>query len=412
MRIAVIGSGISGLSAAWLLQRQHEVTIYEAGPRLGGHVNTLSVQRPDRTWNVDTGFIVYNEKTYPLFTRLMSELSVATQASTMSFSVRNDRDNLEYNGHSTAQLIAQKRNLLRPRFYKMVRDILRFNDHAVELVQDTDLTLRELIQRGGYGPWFVENYILPMGAAVWSTSLSQMLDFPARFFVQFFDNHGFLQVNDRPEWRVISGGSKSYVDVLASRLSSPIKLSSPVQSVRRTEDGVTLTVHGETQVYDHVVMAVHADQALRMLADPSTEEQAVLGAIPYSKNTTWLHTDASLLPRRRKVWAAWNYHMDQRQADAPTVTYNMNMLQGFDRSEQFLVSLNATDAIDRQQLIEAIEYEHPLFTNPGMIAQGRHADINNQRRTSFCGAYWRNGFHEDGLWSGVRVASALGVEWA
>ncbi|CAM2065869.1 FAD-dependent oxidoreductase [Sulfidibacter corallicola] len=412
MKIAIVGTGISGLTAARMLHPDHEITVFEAAPRLGGHTHTVDVVVGDRVVPVDTGFIVYNERTYPHFTRLLNDLGVATQASTMSFGVKCERTGLEYNGTSLNGLFAQRRNLLRPRFYRMIRDILRFNEAGKAMVAageiPEDLTLGTYLAGEDYGEMFVDSYILPMGAAIWSAGRERMLAFPLRFFLRFFDNHGMLNIDDRPVWRVVRGGSRSYLDPLTAPFADRIRLSSPVHGILRTSDGVRLKVrNGPIEYFDEVVLAVHADQALRLLEDPSQDERRILGALPYQENHVLLHTDTSILPRRRLAWAAWNYHIPRDRQDRVAVTYNMNLLQGLDLPKTFCVTLNYGEAVDPFKVVTELTYHHPIFTLEGERAKARFDSISGRRHTHFCGAYWFNGFHEDGVRSGLRVAEAI-----
>jgi predicted NAD/FAD-binding protein len=404
MKIAVIGTGIAGNIAAWKLAREHDVTVFEAASRIGGHTNTLDVELDGQVYAVDTGFIVFNGRTYPNFIAMLDELGVAWQDSDMSFSVRHHRTGLEYNGSNLNGLFAQRSNLFRPRFHGMIRDILRFNREAPKLLEPgaADPTLSAYFDQENYSQAFVENFILPMGAAIWSASKAMMQQMPARFLVRFFDNHGMLSVNDRPVWRVIKGGSRSYVDKLVAGHRERIHLNSPVERVQRFPGHVSVKVWGqEPQRFDQVFIASHSDQALNMLADPSPLERQVLGAIRYQPNEAVLHTDASLMPKRRRAWAAWNAHITD-QTDAPVaVTYNMNILQGIQAPKQFLVTLNHDAGIRSDRVIERIHYEHPVFTPEAVAAQKQHANVNGIRRTYFCGAYWRYGFHEDGVVSAL-----------
>jgi predicted NAD/FAD-binding protein len=411
MRLAVVGSGVSGLVAAWLLSRRHHVVLFEAEGRLGGHVNTVDVRRQDGDWAIDTGFIVFNDRTYPSFVELLDQLGVASQPSTMSFSVQCEQTGLEYGGTNLNTLFAQRRNLLRPSFHRMLRDILRFNARAPRLLEDPDdaLTLGAYLERERYSSVFVEHYLIPMGAAIWSADPRDMREFPAAWFVRFFANHGMLSIDDRPTWRVIRGGSQRYVERIAADLRGCIRLRTPVLGVRRQPDGVLLRTPSGTERFDGVVIAAHSDQALRMLEDPSAEEGAILSAIPYRANEAVLHTDASLLPRRRHAWSAWNYHV-REQGEGVAITYGMNILQGLRAQEQFCVTLNHADRIDPQRAIRTIDYAHPLFTRQGAAAQRRHTEINGARRTWYCGAYWGNGFHEDGVRSALAVTRQFGLD--
>ena len=412
MKIAVIGTGIAGNVAAWRLAREHDITVFEADSRIGGHTNTVDVEHEGRRYAVDTGFIVFNDRTYPNFIALLEELGVGWQDSDMSFSVKDDRTGLEYNGTTLNALFAQRSNLLRPRFYRMIKDILRFNREAPRLLDADagDITLQDYLSTHGYSDGFINQYIMPMGAAIWSAKPEVMGSMPARFFVRFFENHGLLTVNDRPVWRVVRGGSRSYLDALIAGHRDRIRTSSPVETVQRFPDHVRVKVRGqEAERFDHVFIAAHSDQALAMLADPSPLEREVLGAIEYQKNEAVLHTDSSLMPKRRLAWAAWNYHILRRAQDRVAVTYHMNTLQGIQSPVDFCVTLNNTSAIDPGRIIQTIEYDHPIFDPAAVEAQQRHAEVNGAPvngpgRTWYCGAYWRNGFHEDGV---VSALSAL-----
>ena len=409
MKIAIVGSGIAGLVAAHRLHREHEVTVFEAGDHVGGHTHTHDVEQDGRRYAVDTGFIVFNHRTYPNFVRLLEELGVESQDSAMSFSVRDEESGLEYNGTTLNTLFAQRLNLLRPSFLGMVRDILRFHKEAPAILArpGAEVPLRDVLLKGNYGEAFVRHYIVPMGAAIWSTDPRRMLDFPARFFIRFLDNHGMLTVNDRPVWRTIRGGSARYVEKLTAGFTRRIRTRTPVEGIRRLPGSVMVRAGGEhAERFDAVFLACHSDQALRLLADPSPEEREVLGAIPYQRNEAVLHTDLRLLPRRKLAWAAWNYHVLPRmlsEGGPAALTYNMNILQRLDAPTPFLVTLNRTDAIDPAKVIKVIEYHHPLFTPAGVAAQARQAELNRGRRTYYCGAWWRNGFHEDGVVSALEA---------
>ena len=407
MKIAVIGSGIAGNVAAYHLCREHEITVFEAGSHVGGHSHTHTVMQGGRSFQVDTGFIVFNDWTYPNFIALLNELGVASQASTMSFSVRDETSGLEYNGTTLNTLFAQRRNLLRPSFLVMVRDILRFNRLAPQLLREDggELPLGELLAKQRYSRSFIEHYIIPMGAAIWSTSPASMFEFPARFFVRFLMNHGMLSVNDRPVWRTVAGGSARYVEKLTAPFRDRIRLRTPVEWIRRQPGSVIVKARGhEAQRFDAVFMACHSDQALQLLADPSTAERDVLSAIPYQRNEAVLHTDARLMPQRRLAWACWNYHSLAERDGPLALTYNMNMLQNLDAPQPLLVTLNRSDVIDPDSIILRASYEHPVFTPASVAAQARHRELNGNHGTYFCGAWWRNGFHEDGV---VSALSAL-----
>ncbi|RPI48746.1 MAG: FAD-dependent oxidoreductase [Betaproteobacteria bacterium] len=404
MKIAIVGTGIAGNVVARALHAAHEITLYEQAHHIGGHAHTHDVERFGRHYAIDTGFIVFNDRTYPNFVALLDQLGVGSQQSSMSFSVRDETLGLEYNGTSLNALFAQRRNLLRASFLGMVRDILRFNREAPELLQrpGEELPLGTVLARGRYGRAFIEHYVVPMGAAIWSTDPARMLEFPARFFVRFLHNHGMLTINERPTWRTIRGGSARYVERLTAPFRHRIRLDTAVESIRRIPGGAILKANGfEPARYDAVFLACHSDQALRVLADPSPSERDVLSAIPYQTNEAVLHTDARLMPRRRLAWAAWNYHVAPGALGPIGLTYNMNILQKLDSPEPLLVTLNRAEAIDPAKIIKRLVYHHPLFTPESITAQARQAEINRGRRTYFCGAYWRNGFHEDGVVSAL-----------
>jgi predicted NAD/FAD-binding protein len=414
-RIAVIGAGVSGLTAAWLLAEHHDIEIFEAADYAGGHTNTEQVSSGGRFWPVNTGFIVYNDWTYPNFIKLMDRLGVASEVSDMSFSVDSRRTGLQYNGTSLNTLFAQRRNLLNPRFLKMIREILRFNKETQQQLADQSIddseTLSSYLDRNGYSAYFRKFYIVPMGSAIWSAPEVVLERFPIRFFLQFFSNHGMLSVDDRPTWRVITGGSAQYVGKMMDRLDGRLRLNSPVQQVKRDADGVTVVRAGEERRFDQIVFACHSNQALAMLAQPTDAEQQILGAIAYQNNDVVLHTDASVLPSNRRAWAAWNYLIPASSHEPVSVTYNMNVLQNFHSAEEtFCVTLNRSHDIAPDKIIKKFEYAHPVFTLEAVAAQKRYDDIGNQNRSHFCGAYWFNGFHEDGVNSALRVTRAFGVE--
>lgn len=410
MKIAIIGSGIAGNTAAFHLhQSGHQITVYEAASHIGGHTHTHEVMHEGNRFAVDTGFIVFNDRTYPNFISLLEKLNVPWQDSDMSFSVRCEKSGLEYNGSTLNSLFAQRRNLVRPKFYQMVADILRFNRSATELLAaKSEIPLGQYLAEQNYSQQFIHHYIIPMGAAIWSTDAEQMLAFPARFFVRFFHHHGMLSINDRPVWRVIRGGSARYVEALTRDFADSIRLNSPVMAVRRTQDAVWVSTEAAGQEsYDWVVFACHSDQALGMLQDPSQNETEILSALPFQDNSVVLHTDQRLLPKRKLAWAAWNYHLTAQATSHVTVTYNMNILQGLQSASPLLVTLNRDDVIAPASIIKKLRYQHPLFTLKGVAAQARHHEISGLRRTSYCGAYWFNGFHEDGVRSGMRVAEEI-----
>ena len=411
MRVAIVGAGVSGLVAAHHLQRTHEVTIFEAEPRPGGHVNTIAVETETGTHAVDTGFIVFNDRNYPNFERLLARLKVASQPSTMTFSVSDDRGDFEYNGSSPNGLFAKRAHLVTPWFHRMIADLARFNREARDLLRSgQDPSLRDWLAERRYSRAFVDRLIVPQAAAVWSADPDQMWSFPARFLVEFFDNHGMLGFRGRPRWRTVKGGSREYVDALLAPLRDRLRAGTPITEIRRLDDHVSVTPRGgEPEHFDEVVIAAHADQALRMLADASDREHELLGAFPYQRNEAVLHTDTTLLPRRRRAWASWNYHLLGVPTGLPTVTYDMNRLQSLNSDTRFCVTLNRTEAIDPEKVIRTIPYAHPVYTRAGVAAQARHEEISGPRRTHFCGAYWGWGFHEDGVVSGLRVAQRLGA---
>jgi len=414
-RIAVIGSGVSGLTTAWLLAEHHDVHVFEAGNYAGGHTNTEMVTAGGKDWPVNTGFIVFNDWTYPNFIKLMDRLGVASEVSDMSFSVDGHASGLQYNGTNLNTLFAQRSNLLNLPFLRMIREILRFNKESREdLASDSindDETLGEYLNRNRYSRYFRNNYIVPMGAAIWSAPEIVLEQFPIRFFLQFFNNHGMLSVDHRPTWRVISGGSASYVSAMMDRLGDNTHLNSPVSSVTRDTEGVTVEVAGEPQRFDQVVFACHSDQALGMIKDPTAAEKDILGDIPFQNNDVVLHTDSSVLPSNKRAWAAWNYFIPSHSTEPVSVTYNMNILQNFHSApEIFCVTLNRARDINPAKIIKRFEYSHPVFSMEAVAAQGRYDEIGGQNRSHFCGAYWFNGFHEDGVCSALRVARAFGVE--
>ena len=403
MRVAIVGAGISGLTCAHVLHRRHEITLFEADRRLGGHTNTVRVDLADETHHVDTGFIVHNDRNYPRFTSLLEELGVATQPSEMSFSV-SDGDAFEYNGSSPNGLFACRSHLVRPSFHRMVRDLLRFNREAPALAgaNGSGPSLGAFLHAGGYSREFVDRLIVPQASAVWSADPGQMWELPASFLAEFFDNHGMFGLRGRPRWHTIAGGAKTYVDALVAPFADRVRTSTPVRSIRRTADAVEL----DGELFDAVVIATHSDQALAMLDDPTASEHAVLGAIPYQANEAVLHTDRRQLPRRRRAWASWNFHLEHVPRGRTTVTYHMNRLQSLHSRSELCVTLNRTDEIDPDSIIAAIPYAHPVFTQAGVAAQRRWHEIS-RGRTHYCGAYWGFGFHEDGVASALRVCEAL-----
>lgn len=412
MKIAIIGSGIAGLTSAYLLNRNHDITVFEAGDWIGGHTHTVDVQVAGQRYAVDTGFIVFNDWTYPNFIRLLSQLGVGFKATEMSFSVSDPVSGVEYNGHNLNSLFAQRRNLLSPKFWSMVRDILRFNREALNDLNlqriASDMTLGDYLKANSYSERFIQHYIVPMGAAIWSMSLNDMLGFPLQFFVRFFKNHGLLSVSDRPQWCVVEGGSSSYVAPLTESFKQHIRLNCPVTRVERDTDGVTLHSAAGSERFDKVIFACHSDQALALLAEPTRVEKEILGALPYADNDVVLHTDTRLLPQRPLAWASWNYRLGGPVDQPAAVTYDMNILQGIQSDTTFCVSLNQTAAIDPSKILARYTYAHPQYSLAGMAAQARWEELLGANHSYFCGAYWANGFHEDGVVSALRVAREFG----
>lgn len=403
--------------AAYLLHRDHEITVFEGADYIGGHTNTIDVEMDGRTYAIDTGFIVFNDWTYPNFIALLNRLGVASQPSDMSFSVTCERSGLEYNGTNLNTLFAQRRNLLRPSFYRMIRDILRFNRESLELLTQLEPgpSLGSYLDTHRYSSAFIDHYIVPMGAAIWSANHAAILGFPARYLVQFFKNHGMLSVDHRPTWRVVQGGSRRYAEQLVAPFRDRIHLKSPVESISRYPDFVEVRTSlagrdDRTLRFDHVIIGAHSNQALAMLDDPLPSEKDILSAIRYQENEAVLHTDASLLPRRKLAWAAWNYHLLTTQPDRAVVTYHMNRLQGLRAPLEFCVTLNHSEAIDPQKIIRRFTYHHPVYSPAAIAAQKRHGDISGMNRTSYCGAYWGFGFHEDGVKSALAVCKPFGKD--
>lgn len=410
----MVGAGIAGLSAAWLLSRAHDVTLFEANDYLGGHTHTVEVTLDGVTAPVDTGFLVFNDRTYPHLIALFDHLGVASCASDMSFSVRIDAENIEWAGSNLAAVFAQRRNLLRPQFWGMLSDILRFNREATAIAQGSGgsaLTLGEFLAAGIYGRAFRDWYLLPMAGAIWSCPTAMMLDYPARTFFAFCANHGLLQVSDRPQWRAVIGGARTYVDRLATEIGN-IRVNTPVAAVLRRPGGAMLRLAGgDTQIFDVVVLACHSDQALRLLGDADAAEREVLGAIRYQDNSVILHTDERFLPRSRAAWSAWNYHAHDAAAQAQPVgvSYLINQLQPLPFRQPVIVTLNPGDEPRPASVIDRYTYAHPVFDQAGIAAQARLPQLQGQRNTWFCGAWAGYGFHEDGLKAGMAVAADLGV---
>ena len=424
-RIAIIGSGISGLTVAYRLTNSYpdnyEVTLYEANGYLGGHTHTVDVALPGQSLRVDTGFIVCNDRNYPRFLQLMDEVGIKRQATQMSFSVVSPERGLEYNGHNLDTLFAQRRNILRPKFLSLVNDILRFNKAAKGLLAGDDQnisgTLDDFLRAEGFSGWVRDCYVLPMTAAIWSCSTESAGQFPLQFFLQFFSNHGLLDIKNRPQWYVIEGGSSAYIEPLTQSFAERIRLNTPVTQVRRDEQGVDIITAFDTQRYDQVIFACHSDQALDLIEAPTEQESAVLGALRYQANDVILHTDDRLMPQRRKAWASWNYRLDAQDHsmddcnsgnhNLPVVTYCMNILQSLPTETPVLVSLNAEHLIDESKILQRFNYAHPQYYPATPAAQAARTRISGENRSHFCGAYWYNGFHEDGVRSALDVVDDL-----
>lgn len=413
MRIAVVGSGISGMSVAYYLSDKHEVTLFEASDRLGGHTATKHVEEEGKTIAVDTGFIVFNDWTYPGFIALLDELGVESQPTEMSFSVSDKVSGIEYAGTNLNTLYGRRRNLLSLSHHKMLKEIVSFNkrveSHLLQLeTANNEMTLGEYLDEFSYSDSFKNLYIIPMGSAIWSSKQSDMLKMPLKFFVKFFRNHGLLNLKNRPQWRVIKGGSSAYIKPLTAPYKDRIRLNTPVYGVDRNITGsyVTLATKDGKETFDHVIFACHSNQALECLNDVTTMESEILEAIPYSQNEVVLHTDETVLPNTKRCWSSWNVALGDKN-EIPRLSYNMNILQGIESNTTYCVTLNDTNSINPEKIIGVYHYDHPIFTTKGVEAQARWNEINGNKNTWYCGAYWRNGFHEDGVWSAQRVSENL-----
>ena len=411
MKIAIVGTGISGLTAAYLLNREHDIVVFEKNDYVGGHTHTHDVKTNEASLAVDSGFIVYNEVTYPNFIKLLDQLGVQRQKTTMGFSVKSVKKNLEYAGNSLKTLFAQRLNYFRPSFWIMLRDILRFNKKGkTDLANlSAEIKLGDYLRQNNYSRSFINHYIIPMGSAIWSTKAKSMLDIPALFFIRFFNNHGLMQVKNRSGWWVIKGGSREYVKKMISGFDSKIRLNTAVESISRSKNKIIIQVLGKEEIFDAVVIATHSDQALQLLSDSTQQETEVLGALPYQSNKALLHTDSSVLPKRKNAWASWNYNLDQEVDQPMAMTYNMNILQTLNTNETYCVTLNNNDLVDSNKILKTLYYEHPQFTPEGISAQKRKHEISGVNNTYYCGAYWRNGFHEDGVVSALEVCSHFGI---
>ncbi|MGI2257875.1 NAD(P)/FAD-dependent oxidoreductase [Shewanella sp. GXUN23E] len=413
-KIAVVGSGIAGLTCAHVLSKAHEVTVFEANDYIGGHTATVDVAVDGKQWAIDTGFIVFNDRTYPNFQQLLAGLDILPMPTQMSFSVHNVQTGLEYNGHTFSSLFAQKRNWLNPGFWRFLAEIVRFNRRCKTIHESGVFpvgNLGDFLDAEGFSDFFAGHYILPMGAAIWSSSIDDMRAFSLQFFIRFFHNHGLLSVTDRPQWYVLAGGSRSYIPGLTAPFAERIRLSTPVQHIRRFADGVLITTNGYGEErFDEVVLACHSDQALAMLADPSAQEQQILGDLRYQDNDVVLHTDTSLLPKRRAAWASWNYRLDGDSRRPASVTYNMNILQRLPAdAPTFCVTLNQTGLIAPDKILRRFSYAHPVFNQASSRAQSRKEEICGKQHTFYAGAYWHNGFHEDGVKSALAVCRKFGL---
>ena len=402
MKIAIIGSGISGNTLAYHLNSNHQITLFESNSRVGGHSHTHEIEIFNQKLNVDTGFIVFNKKTYPHFLNLLHELKVPYENSAMSFSVKDSQKDFEYNGTNLNALFAQRKNLISPTFYKMIKEILRFNKNSTLLLKDNEeISLGEYLDREAYSDFFKKYYILPMGSAIWSSDIKTMMAFPANFFVRFFDNHGMLNINDRPQWLTITGGSINYVKKLISSFEKKIKLNSQIKFVERKNDYVEIQFHDRAEKFDWVFFACHSDEALKSIKIPTQNEKDILKAIPYTNNEVILHFDERFMPTRKLAWAAWNYHINQDSDSPVSLTYNMNILQNLKTDVPILVTLNPQEKIDKHKIIKKLSYAHPQYSLKSIEAQSKHHLISGVNRTSFAGAYWGNGFHEDGVKSAI-----------
>ena len=409
MKIAVIGGGISGLTCCHYLGSQHEVTLFEKNQYLGGHTHTHQFEQDSQVHQVDSGFIVFNQKTYPNFCKLLDDLKVPYKPSEMSFSFNCQESGLEYNGTTINTLFAQRKNLFSPRFYALITGILKFNRKAKQWLKspDKNQSLGDFLVQSGISNVTQSDYILPIGAAVWSTSPRRMVRMPALFFLHFFENHGFLNIEDRPQWQVVSGGSHSYVEALKKNFKGQIHASCPVKAIRRVENHCTVITEQTEEQFDKVIFACHSDQALALLEQPTPIEEKILKAIPYEPNTAVIHWDEDVMPNKPLAWASWNYLRHEKGSQDLCVTYHMNRLQGFESEKPYFVTLNPSKKINQNKVLKEIIYQHPQFMEESLHAQERWGEINGKNNSYFCGAYWRYGFHEDGVWSALRVCKEM-----
>lgn len=402
MKIAIIGSGISGNTLAYYLNPHHQITLFESNDRIGGHSHTHHIDIFNQKVSVDTGFIVFNKKTYPNFLKLLHELKVPYENSAMSFSVKDSQKDFEYNGTSLNALFAQRKNFMNPRFYKMISEILRFNKSSIILLSsDEEISLGDYLKREGYSDFFKKYYILPMGSAIWSSNIKTMMEFPAKFFIQFFNNHGMLNINDRPQWLTISGGSINYVNKMIEPFRKKIKLNQNIKYVERKKDHIAIHHKDRIEKFDWVFFACHSDEAFKLIKSPGLHEKNILKAIPYTDNEVVLHYDDHFMPKRKLAWAAWNYHIDDNANSPASLTYNMNILQNLKTEAPLLVTLNPMQKINKKKIIKTLSYAHPQYSLRSIEAQSKYHLISGVNRTSFAGAYWGNGFHEDGVKSAL-----------
>ena len=402
MKIAIIGSGISGNTLAYYLNPHHQIALFESNDRIGGHSHTHHIDIFNQKVSVDTGFIVFNKKTYPNFLKLLHELKVPYENSAMSFSVKDSQKDFEYNGTNLNALFAQRKNFINPIFYKMIREILRFNKSSIILLSgDEEISLGDYLKRERYSDFFKKYYILPMGSAIWSSNIKTMMQFPAKFFIQFFNNHGMLNINDRPQWLTISGGSINYVDKMIKPFRKKIKLNQNIKYVERKKDYIAIYHKDRVEKFDWVFFACHSDEALKLIKSPSSDEKNILKAIPYTDNEVILHYDDHFMPKRKLAWAAWNYHIDDNANSPASLTYNMNILQNLKTEAPLLVTLNPLQKINKKKIIKTLSYAHPQYSLRSIEAQSKYHLISGVNRTSFAGAYWGNGFHEDGVKSAL-----------
>ena len=411
LKIAIIGSGISGLTCAYLLDKKHDITIYEKNNYIGGHTHTHTVYEDSEKLNIDSGFIVYNENTYPNFINLLNQLKVESQKTQMGFSVKDVSKDFEYSGNSISAIFAKKSNIFNPLFLNMIKSIIMFNRQSIKDLHtiSSDLTLHNYLQQNNYSNFFIDKYIAPMAAAIWSTNSLEILKMPAKFFIRFFNNHGLLQITKRPQWWVIKKGSKQYVKKIINNIQGKVLLDHSVTSVKRTDENVIIRTNNNESIYDYVIFANHSNQALNILSNPNSDEIKILGSIKYQKNIATIHTDTSILPKRKIAWSSWNYSLDSKNKDKITLTYNMNILQNLTSNKTYCVTLNKNQPIDDNKIIKEVVYHHPLFNVDSVKAQSSKELINGRNRSYFCGAYWANGFHEDGVNSALDVCKEFGV---